>query len=335
MLFNFTQNAGASTKEFLKYWDEEASAYTIQASENIDAIQIMTIHKAKGLEFPIVFIPMINKNRDAEFTNWFETSNDSALKSVNINQFSKNLEVYDEEIQYFNLQNSYKNFVDRLCLQYVATTRPVEQLYFYIQKANKTSNNLELLEFLQSKNPENLDEFDLYEVNPEMLKKHSRDKTSHFETKDIQNLKNINEKNTSIKIATPSKNYQVRVEKVRIGLFVHELLSQINTKDIRKVLECYVLDGHITLEESAEIEKNLKEIIENNAEFFDEKWQVINEKDIMISENGESSVYRPDRILKNAEGYVIVDFKTGEESEKNDRQIAHYKDILEKLGKRF
>jgi hypothetical protein len=90
-----------------------------------------------------------------------------------------------------------------------------------------------LLEFLQSKNPENLDEFDLYEVNPEMLKKHSRDKTSHFETKDIQNLKNINEKNTSIKIATPSKNYQVRVEKVRIGLFVHELLS----KSIRKTSE--------------------------------------------------------------------------------------------------
>ena len=61
MLFNFTQNAGASTKEFLKYWDEEASSYTIQASENIDAVQIMTIHKSKGLEFPIVFIPMMNK----------------------------------------------------------------------------------------------------------------------------------------------------------------------------------------------------------------------------------------------------------------------------------
>ncbi|PZU03252.1 MAG: DNA helicase UvrD, partial [Chryseobacterium sp.] len=139
MLFNFTQNAGASTKEFLKYWDEEASTYTIQASENIDAIQIMTIHKAKGLEFPIVFIPMMNKNRDAEFSNWFETSDSSALKSVNINQFSKNLEVYDEEIEKFNRQNAYKNFVDRLCLQYVATTRPVEQLFFYIQKANKTS----------------------------------------------------------------------------------------------------------------------------------------------------------------------------------------------------
>ncbi|KMQ68085.1 helicase UvrD [Chryseobacterium sp. FH2] len=335
MLFNFTQNAGASTKEFLKYWDEEASKYTIQASDNIDAIQIMTIHKAKGLEFPIVFIPMMNKNRDAEFTNWFETSNDSALKSVNINQFNKNLEVYDEEIEKFNTQNSYKNFIDRLCLQYVATTRPVEQLFFYIQKANKTSNNLELLEFLQSKNTESLDEFDLYEVNPEMLKKHSKEKTSSFKTQDIQNLKNINEKSTSIKIATPSKNYQVRNEKVRIGLFVHELLSKINTeKDITKVLESYVLDGQITIEEKYEIQEILEQIIKTYSEFFDEKWEVANEKDIMISEKGESRIYRPDRILKSDDGYIIIDFKTGEETEKNEIQIENYKNILEMLGKK-
>jgi len=166
MLFNFTQNAGASTKEFLKYWDEEASTYTIQASENIDAIQIMTIHKAKGLEFPVVFIPMMNKNRDSEFTNWFENDTNSPLKSVNINQFNKNLEVYDPGIQKFNMENAYKNLVDRLCLQYVATTRPVEQLFFYLQKPNKTSNNLEILEFVQSKNPQNLYEFDLYESSP-------------------------------------------------------------------------------------------------------------------------------------------------------------------------
>jgi ATP-dependent exoDNAse (exonuclease V) beta subunit len=335
MLFNFTQNAGASTKEFLKYWDEEASAYTIQASENIDAIQIMTIHKAKGLEFPIVFIPMMNKNRDAEFTNWFETSDNTALKSVNINQFSKNLEVYDEEIEKFNKQNAYKNFVDRLCLQYVATTRPVEQLFFYIQKANKTSNNLELLEFLQSKNIENLDAFDLYETHPEMLKKHSKDKTSQFETKNINNLKNINEKNTSIKIATPSKNYQVRNEKVRIGLFVHELLSKINTeKDVTKVLESYVLEGQITKEERDEIQITLEQIIKTYSEFFDEKWEVINEKDIMISENGESRMYRPDRMLKSDDGYIIVDFKTGEETEKNEKQIENYKRILERLGRK-
>jgi len=335
MLFNFTQNAGASTKEFLKYWDEEASAYTIQASENIDAVQIMTIHKSKGLEFPIVFIPMMNKNRDGEFTNWFDTQNDDALKSVNINQFSKTLEVYDEEIEKFNKKNSYKNLIDRLCLQYVATTRPVEQLFFYLQKANKTSNNLELLEFFNGKNTDQADEFDLYETTPEGLKKHSKDKTSSFKTKDIQHLKNVNEKSTSIKIATPSKNYQVRNEKVRIGLFVHELLSKINTKkDTAKVLERYVMEGQITLEEKNEIEETLLHIIEKYAEFFDESWQVINEKDIMISENGESHLFRPDRILKNDEGYIIVDFKTGEPTEKDQLQIEGYRNILEKLGRK-
>ncbi|KMQ66094.1 helicase UvrD [Chryseobacterium angstadtii] len=335
MLFNFTQNAGASTKEFLKYWDEEASGYTIQASENIDAVQIMTIHKSKGLEFPIVFIPMMNKNRDNEFTNWFDTNENDALKSVNINQFSKNLEVYDEEIEVFNKKNSYKNLIDRLCLQYVATTRPVEQLFFYIQKANKTSNNLELLEFFNGKNTEETDEFDLYEVRPEMLKKHSVDKTSLFTTKDIQNLKNINENRSSIKIATPSKNYQVRNEKVRIGLFVHELLSKINTeKDTAKVLESYVLDGQITREEKEEIQETLLQIIKKHAEFFDEKWEVINEKDIMISERGQSRIFRPDRILKGEEGYIIVDFKTGEQTEKNERQIERYKNILESLGRK-
>ncbi|MCX8532026.1 UvrD-helicase domain-containing protein [Chryseobacterium luquanense] len=333
MLFNFTQNAGASTKEFLKYWDEEASTYTIQASENIDAIQIMTIHKAKGLEFPIVFIPIMNKNRDSEFTNWFENDEKSVLKSVNINQFNKNLEVYDEGIEKFNHENSYKNLVDRLCLQYVATTRPVEQLFFYLQKQNKTSNNLEILEFVQSKNLQDLDEFDLYETHPEMLKKQIIHKKPEFKTENIQNLRNEHENKSSIKIATPSKNYQVRNEKVRIGLFVHELLSKINTeKDIDKVLETYVLEGQITLDEKVNIKEDLKKIIDQYAEFFDEKWKVINEKDIMISERGISKIYRPDRILKGNEGYIIVDFKTGMETEKNEKQIEMYKIVLENLG---
>lgn len=335
MLFNFTQNAGASTKEFLKYWDEEASKHTIQASENIDAIQIMTIHKAKGLEFPVVFIPMMNKNRDSEFSNWFETEAEDVLKSVNINQFSKNLEAYDEGIEKFNQENSYKNLVDRLCLQYVATTRPVEQLFFYLQKANKTSNNLEILEFVESKNLQNLDEFDLYETNPEMLKKQILHQNSEFKTQNIEHLKNKSDSKSSIQIATPSKNYQVRNEKVRVGLFVHELLSRINTpKDVDRVLETYVLDGQITLEEKTEIKSVLMKIIDAHAEFFDEKWQVINEKDIMISENGMAKIYRPDRILKNDEGYIILDFKTGSENEKNERQIETYKSVLEKLGKK-
>ncbi|KQR95608.1 DNA helicase UvrD [Chryseobacterium sp. Leaf180] len=333
MLFNFTQNAGASIKEFLKYWDEEASTYTIQASENIDAIQIMTIHKAKGLEFPVVFLPFENKNNDSQFNNWFETDHDETLRSVNINQFNKSLEAYDPQIEEFNSINSYKNYVDRLCLQYVATTRPVEQLYFYLQKANKTSNNLEILEFIQQKNTENLDEFDLYENLDDGWKKQIRKKETERKTKSIETLHNEDETATTIKIATPSRNYQQRNESVRRGIFVHEFLSKINTeKDILKVIEKYVLDGEITTEEAEQIDTELRKIIAKHSEFFAEHWEVINEKDIMISDNNETQVYRPDRILKGKDGYIIVDFKTGLHTEKNEQQIENYRTILEKLG---
>ena len=99
-------------------------------------------------------------------------------------------------------------------------------------------------------------------------------------------------------------------------------------------MESYVLEGQITRDEKNEIQETLQEIIQNYSEFFDEKWTVINEKDIMISENGESRIYRPDRILKGEDGYIIVDFKTGEETAKNEKQIENYKNILESLGRK-
>lgn len=335
MLYNFTQNTAASIKDFIKYWDEEASKMSILASENIDAVQLMTIHKSKGLEFPIVMIPMLNKSRDNDFSSWFDTDSESVLRTVHINQFSKNLEVYDEEIEQFNQKNSYKNRIDRLCLQYVATTRPVEQLFFYLQKPSKSSNHLEILDFLADKNPQNLDEFDVYEIDDEVLRKQRNEVKNKQKTLSVEAFERNISTNSSIKVATPSKNYQNRNEKVRNGIFVHEILSKINTeKDVSFVLENYVLSGKITLDEKQIIEKSLIEIIKKYQEFFSEDWEVMNEKEIMISENGESKIYRPDRILKKKDVYKIVDFKTGEESKKNDQQIENYKNILEKMGKK-
>ena len=70
------------------------------------------------------------------------------------------------------------------------------------------------------------------------------------------------------------------------------------------------------------------------SKFFVENQLVINEKDIMISENGESKIYRPDRLINTGEGYIIIDFKTGDEQEKHLLQIDEYKSVLEKLGKK-
>ena len=343
ILYGFTQNSGATIKDFIKFWEEEASKKSIQASENIDAIKMMTIHKAKGLEFPVVFYPMMNENKDAEFKDWFQNSENEILKSVNISQFDKLLEIYDEEIQNFNIENAYQNFIDRICVQYVATTRPVEQLFLYLEKPSiegKTGtekpSKIEIYDFVQQKNPENKEEFEFFKIqNPENLKKQKHQISEKPITKSIKSFSNIHEKASSIKIATPSKSYQNRNEKVRTGIFVHEILSKINSeKEVEKVLESYLMNGTITSDEKKEIVKIIQKIISENADFFDENLEIINEKDIMISENGISQLYRPDRIIKKNDTYIIIDFKTGEENEKHLKQLETYQNVLEKLGKK-
>ena len=341
MLFGYSQNAGSTLKDFLKFWDEEANSTTIQASENVDAVQIMTIHKAKGLEFPVVFLPMENENKDGKFSNWLNVDLENSLSSVNINGFEKALETYDSEMADFNQKNIYQNLIDRFCLQYVATTRAVEQLFFYIQKPNKTSNHLEIYEFFEPKIPKNelgedVSSFDLYEVSEQDLKKQIPSKSSEFATMPIDFSPEKEKNPEAIKIATPSKSYQNRIEKVRIGIFTHEILAKINSaRDVEKVLEAYLLEGTITSEEKIEITDRIFNIINNEkySKYFIENQLVINEKDIMISENGDSKIYRPDRMIETENGTIIIDFKTGEEKEKHQQQLNEYKSVLEKLGK--
>ncbi|HCN11825.1 MAG TPA: DNA helicase UvrD [Chryseobacterium sp.] len=341
MLFGYSQNAGSTLKDFLRFWDEEANSTTIQASENVDAVQIMTIHKAKGLEFPVVFLPMENENKDGKFSNWLNVDLENSLSSVNINGFEKALETYDSEMADFNQKNIYQNLIDRFCLQYVATTRAVEQLFFYIQKPNKTSNHLEIYEFFEPKIPTNefgeeYSSFDLYEVSEQDLKKQIPSKSSEFATMPIDFSPEKEKNPEAIKIATPSKSYQNRIEKVRIGIFTHEILAKINSaRDVEKVLEAYLLEGTITSEEKIEITDRIFKIINNEkySKYFIDNQLVINEKDIMISENGDSKIYRPDRMIETENGTIIIDFKTGEEKEKHQQQLNEYKSVLEKLGK--
>ena len=54
------QRNGGSVREFLKFWDEKKGSLAVSNSATGDAINIMTIHKAKGLEFDCVVIPYAN-----------------------------------------------------------------------------------------------------------------------------------------------------------------------------------------------------------------------------------------------------------------------------------
>ncbi|ODM52483.1 DNA helicase UvrD [Elizabethkingia meningoseptica] len=339
LLYGFFQNTSATLKDFLHYWQEEGHTISIQASENTDAINLMTIHKSKGLEFPVVFLPMKNSHKDSQFNDWYDISDtgDQVLKTVNLTSFNKDLAAYDEGMSSFNEENTYKNKIDRYCIQYVATTRAVEQMFLYIQKPGKSSGYLEIYDFIAIHRNTEEDSFDFFETDERhLLKQQHKARQRPEKELHISSLRTSDETfNTEIKIATPSKSYQERNESVKTGIFTHQILEKVVMReDAAKVLKQYLLDGTITQAEFAEVQSRLNKLFEAYPQYFDGRYEVINERDILFSDNGEYRLLRTDRLLKTSDGWIIIDFKTGAEREKYEDQIETYKKALEQSGEK-
>lgn len=60
---SFEANKQGDLERFLTYLDnlEQKSGFTVSSDENTGAVQIMSIHKSKGLEFPVVFLSGLSK----------------------------------------------------------------------------------------------------------------------------------------------------------------------------------------------------------------------------------------------------------------------------------
>ena len=72
-------------------------------------------------------------------------------------------------------KNTYKNKIDRFCIQYVATTRAVEQMFFYIQKPGKTSGISGIYDFIAGQKNIDEDSFDFFETDEKhLLKQHKK-----------------------------------------------------------------------------------------------------------------------------------------------------------------
>jgi len=125
------------------------------------------------------------------------------------------------------------------------------------------------------------------------------------------------------------------VTHVREGIFAHEVLSGIHYKeDLDTVLRTYVLEGSITKKEKDDIERRIQVVLNNSryAPYFEKGRKILSEKDIMLSNGSQTQIFRPDRLVEMEDGWVIIDFKTGEEKEIYADQVNNYKEILQRLG---
>ncbi len=107
--------------DFLDYWSSNGGEEKIPMPETVDAVRVMTMHKSKGLEFPVVIIPFhhhtLTRNSDPQTV--MVHGRPLLLPSCK-----------EAGVPYY--QAMAAEIREQLHLLYVAWTRPVEELYAFI-----------------------------------------------------------------------------------------------------------------------------------------------------------------------------------------------------------
>lgn len=334
------QRKDSTLSEFLEFWDREKENMSIVAPQNSNAVQIMTIHKSKGLEFPIVIFPCdldiykqlnpkvwLNALPEDVFSEFDEllVSYGKDLKMLS----KRGCEVYQQEREQLELDN--------FNLLYVALTRGKEQLYIITE---------EVLVKNQGKNTRYSDFFTNFLMaqslyNPE-IKQYSLGQSERKSQKKLeQNVLSYQEAYISTSwqehnihmLANASVLWETKKgEAISYGNLIHKMMSEIYTvSEVKDVVASYVTYGIIDDKTAINIQRLMYELVhhESLSYYFESDLEIYNEREI-IGKNDQIII--PDRLVVYPNGeVVIIDYKTGKPSESYREQLLKYASVLESL----
>ena len=128
---SFEQDGGESLSEFLRLTDEQSAGDDKMSAkmlgENENLLRIMTMHKSKGLEFPVVFLMQMSGGLHKPYRGelLMHTRLGLAMPYVNRELRIKRKTIADEA---FKIQRELDEKAERARLLYVAMTRARERL---------------------------------------------------------------------------------------------------------------------------------------------------------------------------------------------------------------
>lgn len=335
VVFEFQQKYSHNLTAFLEYWELKKGKLSIVAPEAKNSVRIMTIHKAKGLEFPVVIFPY-----DINMTF---TKNEKVWYPYHKNGFKEMLVKYSKKLQHTGEEgNEIYNSVqeelqlDNFNILYVALTRAVEQLYVVSEKKPvKNFNNISeyFIDFLMNNNLWNEEKSCYNFGSPERISMLDN-KKEDTETVLLQNFVSNSWKNHNISIVANSSLLwgSLQGDAMIYGNLLHEILSKIKTEnDVKYITNQYLFKGIITAKQHRDINELLMNIITHPQlkTYFEKGKKVLTEKE-MITVDRQIAI--PDRLIFNNEKVNIIDYKTGKKEASHKTQINNYALALENLN---
>lgn len=338
LVIDFSQRGNHDIKSFLDWWDKSGHKSRITSPADSNALTVMTIHKAKGLEFPCVLIPFADGDMFKNGTTaWVDLEPEKFEKlgidpadvppAMPLNITTKMTEsvIYGDACRNVIAQS----LVDELNVNYVALTRPTTELIIYSPYKKAESFRSYLIEALRLATPQYIDNLDIGSDGKQWLVPLSTgfDGTT-FTLGEPTRPRKREEK------AAPANRFELTTyttgefierahactqpdaidpfdpaDQRHIGNFLHSVMSLVTHRDrldyaIRRQSYRYRLEEHIT----NRLHDRLKAALSTPAA---DRWfcsfdRVITER--TVTSRGDTR--RPDRIVWLPDGSIdVVDYK--------------------------
>jgi ATP-dependent exoDNAse (exonuclease V) beta subunit len=336
VILQFGNKFSVNPVEFLRYWEENMDKLSLAVPEELNAVRVMTIHKAKGLQFPVVIFPFAQETRrQTRDWLWIElephiagietaiVSNDKKLEQTQHN------DLYQRELQ--------KSSLDMLNLLYVVMTRPEQQLFILTAHPPLTTNTFDSLpkmfaQYLKFKG--------LYQASCDVYTFGSLDglgsKTAKESTHEVKLVAfTSNDWRNRIRIRTRYQAFHSLADdsqKVR-GTNMHKLLSWITTReDVPQVIQRARHAGLLHEDDLEHVQITINELLDRPElqNFYKDGIIVKNEPEIL---DASGSIHRPDRVVCYPDGKAaVIDYKTGYPEQEHEIQVRKYMELLSAMG---
>lgn len=313
-----------SLSEFIEWFDEQQKNLTTSTANDLDAVRLMTIHKAKGLEAPIIIYPIVAETKKQD-NIWvqIDPQNGLPLPTGLIHPKKDQHTIFDAESD----TELSKSDMDRINVLYVALTRPREKLLVYCQES-KRSGSTDYASLLQDYLSTRTDTVELRPnvrtLGNDSHKQQSDEKTSASLNIQLQTL-SYPDWMPRIAIAEQSAALFGELDETskRRGNQLHDLLAQLHHRDeADKVLDNYLLQHPLPDDEAAILRNTLHTMMHQPevARFFDPAHRCMNETSLVW----QGEVLRPDRIVYTPTETWVVDFKSGVLRNDHRAQVSRY-----------
>ena len=333
--------------EFITFIEEEKENLRQVSSRDVNAINLMTIHASKGLEFDTVFYYKRKSNKGNTDKSNLKSYLDFDEKFVDVKKFMLLFSGYDKKMIGNDLsklidKNIQKEEMEEINNDYVALTRAKKNLILLfdaeVTKEKGYTDPLakRIIDVYKNENEnKNENEYEYeYETGQIIESEIPEETTDTSDVKISDSLFKTYFNDDKLRMEKSSNTLENEFKRKK-GLAMHYYFEHIlnDLENEKKIAKSALLSRYGNMLGKKIVEElivRMDKFIEKNINIYDKKYKVYNEFEVYDSE-GKKRIIDRINIDENNRKIYIYDYKTGFEPETKkeyQEQIEEYKNIL-------